>query len=72
MNMNRAIVRASIPPIQTGLNFDGAGGVRVKLDIPEQDIAEAAKLVGMRGVILKVTFEIEDGKAESEYGGRLK
>lgn len=72
MNMSRAVVRASIPPIQTGLNFDGAGGVRVKLDIPEQDAIEATKLVGMRGVILRVTFEIEKDSDDSEYGGRLK
>jgi len=47
---------ASLPPIQSALNY-GADGCRVKLDIPESDIAEAVKLITLRGKAFKITIE---------------
>ncbi len=49
----------SLPPIQSALNFGGDGG-RIKIDIPESDIAQAAKLIMARGKVIRVTMEWED------------
>ena len=48
---------ASLPPIQSALSY-GSDGCRVKLDIPETHIAEAAKLIMLRGKEFKVRIEV--------------
>ncbi len=50
-----------LPPIQSALNFGGDGG-RIKIDVSEMDIAQAAKLIMARGKVIKVTMEWEDAQ----------
>ena len=49
----------SLPDIQSALNF-GGDGARIKIDIPESDIAQAAKLIMGRGKLIRVSMEWED------------
>ena len=49
----------SLPDIQSTLNF-GGDRARIKIDIPETDIAQAAKLIMARGKVINVTMEWED------------
>ena len=51
-----ATFRASIPPIMSGIKT-GGDGMRVQFDIPESDMAEAVKLLMMRGKVLSITVE---------------
>lgn len=55
--LNRAVFAASIPPIMSGIKT-GSDGMRLQLDIPESDMAEAVKLLAMRGKRLVVTVEV--------------
>jgi len=54
-----ATFTASIPPIMTGIKT-GGDGMRVQFDIPENEMGEAAKLLAMRGRVLKVTVQAMD------------
>lgn len=80
-NGNKATFRASIPPIMSGIKT-GGDGMRFQLDVPESDMAEAVKLLTMRGKVLQVTIEpvtlrndeaekIPTGNGDSMAGGRL-
>lgn len=62
---------ASMPPIDSALRYSGAGnGVRLQLDIPENQIEHAAWLIAMRQKRLIVTIEIEqDGRTEENTRG---
>lgn len=60
-NLDKAIFIASIAPIMTGLST-GNDGMRIKLDIPETEMGEAAKLLAMRGQVLRVSVEVERKK----------
>lgn len=72
--LTRAIFAATIPPIMSGIKT-GGDGMRVQFDIPESDMGEGAKLLAMRGKVLKVTVEtvwteLDDGtKKDPEDGG---
>ena len=55
--LDKAVFVASIAPIQTGITT-GSDGMRIKLDIPETEMGEGAKLLAMRGKRLNVTIEI--------------
>ncbi|HHW13487.1 MAG TPA: hypothetical protein GXX28_00965 [Firmicutes bacterium] len=58
--------RASLPAIQSAVSVSGNGdGARVKLDIPESDLAEAMKLMLLRGVAFTVTVEVEADAVEA-------
>ena len=48
---------ASLPNIQSAINIGGDGATRVKLDIPESELAEAVKLVLLKEQAFKVTIE---------------
>ena len=48
---------ASLPDIQSAINISGEGHTRVKFDIPESEIAEAIKLVTLKGQAFKVRIE---------------
>lgn len=48
---------ATFPQIQSAIKVDGAGGARVQLDIPETELPAIARLLLMRGIVLKVTIE---------------
>lgn len=52
---------ASLPDIQSAISIGGDGATRVKLDIPESDLAQAIKLVMVKGKAFQVSIEtIED------------
>ena len=51
---------ASVPDIMSAINISGQGAVRLKLDIPESEIAEAVKLVLLKNTAFRVTVETED------------
>jgi len=52
---------ASLPDIQSAINFSGAGnGARIKLDVSETEIAEVIKLMLLRGKIFKVEIWEEE------------
>lgn len=66
----KIVFLASIPAMQSALKISGdAGGMRLHLDIPENQMVEAAYLIAMRQSILKVTVEVYEqpanGKRES-------
>ena len=64
--MAPASFRASFPPIQSAIKIAGTGdGMRLQLDVPESEMAEAVKLLAWRDQVLVVTI-----RPESEYDGR--
>ena len=50
---------ASLPNIQSALSI-GGDGARLKLDIPESDLAQVLKLVLMKNQAFRVMVETED------------
>jgi len=48
---------ASLPDIQSAILISGNGAVRVKLEIPESELAAAIKLVMLKGKAFKVTIK---------------
>lgn len=48
---------ASLSDIQSAISIGGDGATRIKLDIPESELAEAIKLVMLKGQAFKATFE---------------
>lgn len=56
---------ASFPEIQSAIKIDGSGGMRITLDIPESEMAEAIKLTLYRQVALTVTVSAANQKAKS-------
>jgi hypothetical protein len=60
--MEEVTFSASFPEIQSAISIGGGGG-RIKLDIPETEIAALVKLAAYgRGKNLAVTVRIEDGE----------
>ena len=56
--MEKFCFLSSLPDIQSAINISGAGnGARIKIDIPETEIAEVIKLALLRGKAFKVTIE---------------
>ena len=52
---------ASLPPIQSAINLDGAGdGARIRLDIPRSEIEAVLKLQGLAGQVFKVVISDEE------------
>jgi hypothetical protein len=50
---------ASFPNIQTAIRVAGDGGARILLDIAEDELPSIARLLLMRGIVLRVTVEPE-------------
>jgi len=50
---------ASFPDIQSAIKV-GSDGMRIMLDIPESEMAQAIKLVAMRGKVLEITIVEND------------
>ncbi len=48
---------ASLPDILTAITISGDGATRVKFDIPESEIANAVKLVLLKGQAFTVKIE---------------
>ena len=63
MTLDKATFHASIPPIMSGIKT-GGDGMRVQFDIPESEMGEGAKLIAMRGKVLRVEVDEE----ANEYG----
>lgn len=63
--LNKATFLATIPPIMSGIKA-GGDGMRVQFDIPESDMGEAAKLLAMRGKVLRVTVEVVETNNKHE------
>jgi hypothetical protein len=56
---------ASFPAIQSAIKITGdGGGMRIQLDIPETEMAEAVKLMLYRQTVLRVTIE-PDGQTNN-------
>ena len=56
----RATFRCSLPPIQSAIMAHGSGdGLRIRLDIPASEMAEAVKLIAWGQRVLVVTVEPE-------------
>ncbi len=54
---------ASFPAIQSAIKITGdGGGMRITLDIPESEMAEAVKLMLYRQVVLRITVEVDEQK----------
>ena len=63
-----AIFRAAFPSIQTALKIHGDGcGMRIQLDVPESEMAEAVKLLAWRQCVLVVTVRPEDGESREKH-----
>lgn len=57
---------ATIRPIQSALSISGNNeGARLTLDIPETELPAIARLLLLRGVVLRVTVAI-DGAADQD------
>jgi len=54
---NQARFLATLPPVLSAIRISGDGGMRVMLDIPESDLAEAIKMLAWRQRVLVVTVE---------------
>ncbi len=52
---------ASLPDIQSAITISGEGATRVRFDIPESEIANAVKLVLLKGQAFKVKIETIEG-----------
>ena len=58
---------ASLPDILTAITISGEGATRVKFDIPESEIANAVKLVLLKGQAFRVRIEtLKEGEVLAE------
>ena len=63
---------ASIPPLQSAIMVHGnKDGMRVKLEIPESEMANAIDLLTMRGVVLRVSVEVVTEKQSWQNVGKV-
>ena len=63
--MTETTFLATIPPLQSAIQVHGGqDGMRVKLEIPESEMANAVGLLAMRGVVLRVTVEVVTDKKD--------
>ena len=68
-DLSRARFRAAFPAIQSAIKVYGdRQGMRVQLDVPESEMAEAIKLLQWRERVLIVTVEPEPAKQVGDYG----
>ena len=51
--------RAAFPAIQSAIKV-GDAGMRIQLDVPESEMAQAVRLITLRDVVLRVTVEAEN------------
>ena len=62
---------AAFPPIQTAIKTSGNGdGMRIQLDIPEDQMEHALWLLNMRQQILRVTVEVVDSGNQTHEGAK--
>jgi hypothetical protein len=59
---------AAFPVIQSAIKVRGdACGMRIQLDIPESEMAEAIKLLAWRQTVLRITVEPELDDARGKH-----
>jgi hypothetical protein len=63
----QAVFAASFPTIQSAIKFDGLGGVRFQLDVPESEVPKFLQALAWRGMVLKVTLEQETQNSLTEF-----
>jgi len=70
---DRAEFLASFPPIQSAIKVYGdKQGMRIQLDIPESEMAEAVSILQWRERVLRVTIEPEsDGSGDSRTSRKI-
>ena len=56
--------KASLPAVHGAIDIHGSDGVRVKLDVDEQSLPQALKLVMFKGQVLDVTVRGEGEPVE--------
>ena len=61
---------ASFPDTQNAIAFHGSGGMRIQLDIPENQIGEASKLLLWRERALRVVVRPERIGYQREHSDR--
>ena len=60
----RATFLASLPPTQNAIAIHGSGdGLRIWLDIPASEMAEAVKVIAWGQKVLRVTIEPESDES---------
>ena len=59
---------ASLACLQSAITIGNDGASRVRLDIPESEIAEAVKLVLLKGKAFRVTLEPVGNKDSGKKG----
>lgn len=55
----QVMFEATIPALQSAITIAGDGGARLKLDVPESEMEAVARLLALRGQVLRVTVEVE-------------
>lgn len=68
MPVDRITFIASLPPIGSAISVHGEGGMRIKLDIPESELAGALRLLTLRGHSFQVTMLLAPPLVVSERG----
>lgn len=62
MGKESATFEATLPPILSAVKVSGDGGLRIQLDVPQTDEADALRLLLWRERVLRVTVEpVDDG-----------
>lgn len=57
---------ATFPDVLAAIKVTGGGnGMRIQLDIPEDEMGNAAYLILMRQCVLKVTMEVKEESANA-------
>jgi hypothetical protein len=67
----QAVFAASFPTIQSAIKFDGLGGVRFQLDVPESEVPKFLQALAWRGMVLKVTLEAADDSGNTEVTRKI-
>lgn len=66
MGENKVVFYASFPGVQSAIKVSGNGdGMRIMLDIPENQMVEAVKLMLYRQCALQVTIEPYEQKTQT-------
>ena len=68
----RAVFMASLPAIQSAIKRDGGGnGMRIQLDIPESEMAQAVKMLAWTQCVWRVTIEPQERDDGTGKGRKL-
>ena len=65
---NPVTFRATIPPVESAIKVAGDGGARMIMDISEQDLLGFLPALALRGKVLRVTLEDDNGSIRNKQG----